>query len=86
MAEPRILYITGWLRSGSTVLGNVLGELPGVLHVGELHYLWRNGILGAGSNGPAGKTKRLAASSRACPSRTSPTTTTTMFSGLYQRR
>ena len=31
-----VLYITGWCRSGSTVLGNVLAEVPGVVHVGEL--------------------------------------------------
>ncbi|WP_061300546.1 sulfotransferase family protein [Herbidospora cretacea] len=54
MGEPRVLYITGWLRSGSTMLGNVLGELPGVLHVGELHYLWQNGILKAGTNSTCG--------------------------------
>jgi hypothetical protein len=50
----RVLYLTGWCRSGSTVLGNVLGELPGVVHVGELHYLWRNGVLGAGTNTQCG--------------------------------
>ncbi|MFG2063921.1 sulfotransferase [Micromonospora sp. NPDC048871] len=54
MAEPRVLYLTGWLRSGSTMLGNVLGELPGVLHVGELHYLWRNGVLTDGTNSSCG--------------------------------
>lgn len=55
MTEPtKVLYITGWLRSGSTVLGNVLNELPGVLHVGELHYLWRNGLLRAGTNSSCG--------------------------------
>ncbi|GAA3850170.1 sulfotransferase [Saccharothrix violaceirubra] len=48
--ETRVLYITGWMRSGSTLLGNVLNELPGVLHVGELHYLWRNGVLKEGTN------------------------------------
>jgi hypothetical protein len=45
-----VLCITGWCRSGSTVLGNVLAEVPGVFHAGELRYLWRNGVLGAGSN------------------------------------
>ncbi|WP_232668460.1 sulfotransferase [Pseudonocardia sp. TRM90224] len=54
MSEPRVLYITGWLRSGSTLLGNVLNELPGVLHVGELHYLWRNGVLKQGTNSSCG--------------------------------
>lgn len=53
-SPPRILYITGWLRSGSTLLGNVLQELPGVLHVGELHFLWRNGVLGSGTNSSCG--------------------------------
>lgn len=48
------MYITGWMRSGSTLLGNVLGELPGVLHIGELHYLWRNGVLLAGTNSSCG--------------------------------
>jgi hypothetical protein len=28
--------------------------LPGVLHVGELHYLWRNGVLKAGTNSSCG--------------------------------
>ncbi|HEX2418636.1 MAG TPA: sulfotransferase [Micromonosporaceae bacterium] len=46
----RVLYITGWCRSGSTLLGNLLNELDGVVHVGELHYLWANGVLGAGTN------------------------------------
>jgi Sulfotransferase family len=51
---PRVLYISGWLRSGSTILGNVLNELPGVLHVGELHYLWLNGLLRRGTNSQCG--------------------------------
>jgi Sulfotransferase family len=46
----RVLYITGWCRSGSTILGNLLGELPGVLHAGELSFLWRNGVLRSGTN------------------------------------
>ncbi|MGP4022484.1 sulfotransferase [Actinomadura sp. 3N407] len=45
-----MLYITGWCRSGSTMLGDVLAEAPGVVHVGELRFLWRNGVLGTGSN------------------------------------
>ncbi|WP_189857453.1 sulfotransferase [Streptomyces poonensis] len=61
--RPRVLYITGWMRSGSTVLGNVLNELPGVLHVGELHYLWQNGVLHTGTNSTCGCGLGL----RACP-------------------
>ncbi|WP_242891985.1 sulfotransferase [Actinomadura litoris] len=47
---PRVLYVTGWCRSGTTLLGNLLGEVPGVVHVGELRYLWTNGVLGRGTN------------------------------------
>lgn len=50
----RVLYLTGWCRSGSTILGNLLGELPGVVHVGELYYLWRNGVLESGTNTSCG--------------------------------
>ncbi|MET8282583.1 sulfotransferase [Micromonospora sp. NPDC005174] len=50
----KVVYLTGWNRSGSTVLGNLLGELPGVVHVGELYYLWRNGVLGTGTNTSCG--------------------------------
>lgn len=54
-----VLYITGWCRSGSTLLGNVLAEATGVVHVGELRFLWLNGVLGAGSNGRCGCGRRL---------------------------
>jgi Sulfotransferase domain len=37
----RLLYIAGLARSGSTVLGYVLGELPGAIFVGELALFWR---------------------------------------------
>jgi hypothetical protein len=37
----RVLYIAGLARSGSTVLGYVLGELPGAIFVGELALFWR---------------------------------------------
>jgi hypothetical protein len=55
----RVLYLTGWLRTGSTLLGNVLGELPEVAHVGELHYLWQNGVLRTGTNSLCGCGKDL---------------------------
>lgn len=54
MARPRVLYVTGWCRSGTTLVGNLLNELDGVVHVGELHYLWRNGVLGDGTNSTCG--------------------------------
>lgn len=50
----RVLYITGWCRTGSTLLGNLLGELDGVVHVGELAYLWANGVLRTGTNTTCG--------------------------------
>ncbi|HEX6076448.1 MAG TPA: sulfotransferase [Micromonosporaceae bacterium] len=59
----RVLYITGWCRSGSTLLGNLLNELDGVLHVGELHYLWANGVLGTGTNSLCGCGESI----RSCP-------------------
>jgi hypothetical protein len=44
-----VLYITGWCRSGSTIIGNVLNEVKGFFHVGELSFLWKNAY-GNGSN------------------------------------
>src|SRR4051812_41441772 len=43
---PKVLFVTGSFRSGSTVLGNVLGELDGYVSVGEVLSLWRNGLGG----------------------------------------
>jgi hypothetical protein len=36
----KVVYIMGALRSGSTLLDRVLGELPGFFAVGELRMLW----------------------------------------------
>jgi hypothetical protein len=36
----KVLFIAGWLRSGTTVTGNVLGSAPSAVHIGELNYLW----------------------------------------------
>jgi hypothetical protein len=49
----RILCITGWCRNGSTIIGNILGEIPGFFHVGELHFLWKNAV-GKGANNLCG--------------------------------
>jgi hypothetical protein len=38
--KPRILYICGWGRSGTTIVDRVLGEAPGFVSVGELRSLW----------------------------------------------
>jgi hypothetical protein len=47
MSERRVkvLYIEARGRSGSTLLGNVLGEIPGVFHAGELRTIWGQGLL-----------------------------------------
>ena len=40
----RVLYVGGVPRSGSTLTDLVLDQLPGHVSVGELFYLFRNGI------------------------------------------
>lgn len=42
----RVLYIAGSGRCGSTVLDNILGQVPGVCAVGEVRSLWEIGLLG----------------------------------------
>jgi hypothetical protein len=37
----RVWYVAGLPRSGSTVLGYVLGGMPGTIFVGELTFFWR---------------------------------------------
>ena len=49
----KILCITGWCRNGSTIIGNILNEIPGFCHVGELHFLWKNAA-GQGANSVCG--------------------------------
>lgn len=48
-----VLCITGWCRNGSTIIGNILNEIPGFMHVGELHFLWKNSA-GLGVNSKCG--------------------------------
>jgi len=43
--DVRVLYIVGWGRSGSTLVGNILNECDGFFHTGELNYIWENGLL-----------------------------------------
>jgi hypothetical protein len=49
----KVLSINGWCRNGSTIIGNLLNEVPGFFHVGELHFLWKNAH-GNGSNTKCG--------------------------------
>ena len=46
--KVKVLYILGAGRSGSTLLSNILGQLESFQNVGELYYLWENGLLEGG--------------------------------------
>jgi hypothetical protein len=50
MKPVRALYIMGTSRSGTTLLGEVLGQVPGLAYGGEFRWLWDQ----AGSTGPCG--------------------------------
>ena len=41
----RVLYIAGSGRSGSTIVDNVLGQVEGLVSVGEVRFLWERGVL-----------------------------------------
>lgn len=52
---PNVIYIAGSGRSGSTILGDVLGSVRGCYHLGEVQSLWdvsypRNYKCGCGTN------------------------------------
>jgi hypothetical protein len=40
----RVVYIVGTMRSGSTMLGDLLGQVPGYIHIGELVHIWEHGL------------------------------------------
>lgn len=40
--KVKVLYIAGCGRTGSTIIGNALGQVQGFTHVGELLELWGN--------------------------------------------
>lgn len=41
----KVLYIAGWGRSGTTILDNLLGQTTGFVSAGELHQIWRRGLV-----------------------------------------
>jgi len=43
--KVKVLYVAGWGRSGSTILGRILGQAQGFFLVGELRYLWDRGLI-----------------------------------------
>ena len=44
-ADVKVLSITGYTRSGSTLLDTILGSIQGFFSTGELHYLWERGLV-----------------------------------------
>jgi len=42
---PRVAFIAGWGRSGSTLLGLALGQLPRAVFVGEVRDIWTRGLV-----------------------------------------
>ncbi len=45
--DLRFVAVTGWLRSGTTLLAEILGSTPGSVALGELHHCWRAWALNA---------------------------------------
>ncbi len=43
-SQPTVLYIGGHGRSGSTILAQTLGQIPGFVNVGELWQVWSRGF------------------------------------------
>lgn len=41
----KVLYVAGWGRSGSTILGSILGQVESFFLVGELRYIWDRGMI-----------------------------------------
>lgn len=41
----RILYVAGWGRSGSTILDTALGQVDGLVSVGEVKFIWERGLM-----------------------------------------
>jgi hypothetical protein len=43
--KVKVLYVAGWGRSGSTILTNILGQVDGLVSVGEVNFLWKHGLI-----------------------------------------
>lgn len=43
--KVKVLYVAGWGRSGSTILGRILGQVRDFFLVGELRYVWDRGLI-----------------------------------------
>ena len=45
LTRPRVLFIGGSGRSGSTLMARLLGDVDGFVSVGELRYVWERGFV-----------------------------------------
>ena len=43
--RPRVLFVGGYARSGSTILDRALGAGEGFISAGEIRFIWRRGFL-----------------------------------------
>lgn len=43
--RTKVLYVAGLGRSGSTILSNSLGQVPGFFSGGELNFIWRHNVI-----------------------------------------
>lgn len=50
-SQPRVLFVGGAMKSGSTLLGALLGQFPGLFNVGELARYWVEVASGRGRCG-----------------------------------
>lgn len=41
----KVLFVAGFGRSGSTLLAQALGEVPGFVSVGEVRHIWSRGVI-----------------------------------------
>jgi len=44
-SRPRVLLVTGFGRSGTTLVNTVLGSTPGFFAAGEIRFLWERGLI-----------------------------------------
>jgi sulfotransferase family protein len=49
MSRPKVLYIAGWGRSGSTLLNQILGQVDGWFAAGELSLIWHDELCSCGA-------------------------------------
>jgi hypothetical protein len=43
--KVKVVYVVGLGRSGSTILSNSLGQIPGFFSGGELNFIWRHNVI-----------------------------------------